>query len=36
MKHEWNDKIEAAGAKYDIPNPKYASRDGCWQGNSGS
>jgi hypothetical protein len=35
MKHEWNDKIEAAGEKYNIPNPKFASRDGCWQGSSG-
>lgn len=35
MKKEWNDKIEEAGAKYDIKNPKYASRDGCWQGSNG-
>jgi hypothetical protein len=35
MKKEWNTKIEEAGAKYGIKNPKYASRDGCWQGNSG-
>lgn len=35
MKHEWNDKIEAAGEKYGIANPKFASRDGCWQGGSG-
>jgi hypothetical protein len=35
MKHEWNDKIEEAGAKHGIANPKYASRDGCWQGSSG-
>ena len=21
--------------KYNIPNPKFASRDGCWQGNNG-
>lgn len=35
MKHEWNDKIEAAGEKYNILNPKFASRDGCWQGGSG-
>jgi hypothetical protein len=35
MKHEWNDKIEEAGAKYGILNPKYASRDGCWQGSAG-
>lgn len=35
MKREWNEKIEAAGEKYDIPNPKFASRDGCWQGKNG-
>lgn len=35
MKREWNDKIEEAGAKHNIRNPKYASRDGCWQGSSG-
>tara|TARA_Y100000310_G_scaffold49910_1_gene46086 strand:- start:167 stop:1558 length:1392 start_codon:yes stop_codon:yes gene_type:complete len=35
MKREWNEKIEAAGEKYDIPNPKFASRDGCWQGSNG-
>lgn len=35
MKKEWNEKIEEAGKKYDIPNPKFASREGCWQGTSG-
>lgn len=35
MKKEWNTKIEAAGKKYNIPNPKFASRDGCWQGSNG-
>jgi hypothetical protein len=35
LKKEWNDMIEAAGLKYNIPNPKYASREGCWQGESG-
>lgn len=35
LKHEWNDLIEAAGVKYNIPNPKYATREGCWQGESG-
>lgn len=35
MKKEWNERIEAAGEKYNIPNPKFASRDGCWQGSSG-
>ena len=35
MKREWNDKIEAIGEKYNIPNPRFASRDGCWQGENG-
>ena len=35
MKKEWNAKIEGAGKKYDVPNPKFASRDGCWQGSNG-
>jgi len=35
MKKEWNLKIEDMGEKYDIPNPKFASRDGCWQGSNG-
>jgi DNA modification methylase len=34
-KREWNEKIEEAGAKYNIPNPKFASREGCWQGENG-
>src|SRR5512147_746371 len=35
MKREWNEKIEAAGEKHGIANPKFASRDGCWQGKNG-
>lgn len=35
IKKEWNQKIEDAGIKYNIPNPKFASREGCWQGSSG-
>lgn len=35
MKKEWNEKIEAAGERHGIPNPKFASRDGCWQGEAG-
>jgi hypothetical protein len=35
MKKEWNEKIEDAGKKYNIQNPKFASRDGCWQGANG-
>jgi hypothetical protein len=35
MKREWNERIEAAGVKHGIANPKFASRDGCWQGTNG-
>lgn len=35
MKREWNEKIEEAGKKHNILNPKFASRDGCWQGSNG-
>ena len=35
LKKEWNEKIEEAGQKHNIENPKFASRDGCWQGSSG-
>jgi hypothetical protein len=35
MKREWNVKIEEAGEKHNIINPKFASRDGCWQGSNG-
>lgn len=35
MKREWNEKIEEAGKKHNILNPKYATRDGCWQGSNG-
>ena len=34
-KREWNERIEAAGEKYGIPNPKFATREGCWQGENG-
>jgi hypothetical protein len=35
LKKEWNARIEAAGAEHSIVNPTYATRDGCWQGESG-
>ena len=35
LKREWNEKIEAAGAAAGVPNPTYATRDGCWQGVNG-
>ena len=35
IKREWNEKIEASGLKAGIANPKFASREGCWQGANG-
>lgn len=34
-KRAWNEKLEAAGEKHGVINPKYASREGCWQGAKG-
>jgi hypothetical protein len=35
LKKEWNEKIEAAGERNGVLNPKFASREGAWQGTSG-
>ena len=35
MKKEWNEKIEAAGERNGVINPKYASREGAWMGDNG-
>jgi hypothetical protein len=35
MKREWNEKLAAAGVANNIPNPGFATRDGCWQGANG-
>lgn len=35
LKKEWNARIEEAGLRHSIPNPTYATRDGCWQGTNG-
>lgn len=35
IKKEWNELIETAGIKHNVLNPKFASREGCWQGTSG-
>lgn len=35
MKKEWNERIDEAGKKHEIENPRFASRDGCWQGKNG-
>lgn len=35
MKKEWNERIEDAGIKHNVENPKFASREGGWQGKNG-
>lgn len=35
LKREWNEKINAAGEKHNVPNPMFATREGCWQGENG-
>jgi len=35
LKKEWNARIDAAGIKCGISNPAFATREGCWQGESG-
>ena len=35
LKKEWKEQIEQVGIKQNIPNPMYATRDGCWQGTNG-
>ena len=35
IKKEWNARIEEAGEKHNVENPKFASREGCWQGSAG-
>jgi hypothetical protein len=35
LKREWNERINKAGEDRGIPNPLYATRDGCWQGVNG-
>ena len=35
MKKEWNEKIETAGEKHGVSNPKFASREGAWMGDNG-
>lgn len=35
LKKEWNTHIDAAGIAQNIPNPAFATREGCWQGENG-
>lgn len=35
LKKEWNERIDLAGEIAGIPNPAFATREGCWQGESG-
>ena len=34
-KRTWNEKLEEAGKNNNVINPKYATREGCWQGAKG-
>lgn len=35
LKREWNEHLTLAGNKQNIPNPTFATREGCWQGENG-
>ena len=35
MKKEWNVQLEEAGEANGVDNPKFATRGGCWQGDTG-
>lgn len=35
LKREWRKRIEDAGETNNIPNPSFATREGCWQGENG-
>jgi hypothetical protein len=35
LKAEWKERIEAVGVREGVPNPAFASREGCWQGDAG-
>lgn len=35
LKKEWRERIDAAGEANGVPNPSYATREGCWQGENG-
>jgi hypothetical protein len=35
IKREWNRRLDEAGIAHNIPNPRFASREGCWQGTNG-
>ena len=34
-KKAWNSLIDSAGEREGIPNPRFATREGCWQVNGG-
>jgi len=35
LKSEWRERIEKAGIAAGVPNPAFATREGCWQGENG-
>ena len=34
-RRSWNERLDEAGKAKDIPNPAFATREGCWQGEAG-
>jgi hypothetical protein len=34
-KSKWRERIEEAGVRTGVPNPAFATREGCWQGEQG-
>jgi len=35
LKKDWNERLAEVGEKQGIPNPAFATREGCWQGEAG-
>jgi hypothetical protein len=35
LKREWNEKIDKSGEENNVQNPRFATREGCWQGENG-
>jgi hypothetical protein len=35
LKKDWRSRIEEAGIRTGVPNPAFATREGCWQGEQG-
>jgi hypothetical protein len=35
LKKDWNARLDEVGENVGVPNPRLATREGCWQGESG-